>query len=92
MALFDEAIAVHDGFMSIKHPTDAELKVAVVDELKWLPSIDSAHIDVAVEYGLVTLSGEVDSYPDKFLAEKAALRVHGVSGVFGEIRVRASPS
>jgi len=88
VALFDEAIAVHDGFMSIKHPTDAELKVAVVDELKWLPSIDSAHIDVAVEYGLVTLSGEVDSYPDKFLAEKAALRVHGVSGVFGEIRVR----
>jgi osmotically-inducible protein OsmY len=71
-----------------ERPTDAALKAAVVEELKWMPSINSAHIDVSVEYGLVTLSGEVDIYPDKFLAEKAALRVHGVSGVFGRIEVR----
>jgi osmotically-inducible protein OsmY len=70
------------------HPTDAALKAAVTKELKWTPSIDSTHIDVSAEYGIVTLSGEVDSYPEKFLAEKAALRVHGVSGVSGEIRVR----
>lgn len=69
------------------HPADAALKAAVIDELTWTPSIDSTHIDVSVEYGLVTLSGEVDSYPQKFLAEKAALRVHGVSGVYGELRV-----
>jgi osmotically-inducible protein OsmY len=75
--------------MAIKtHPTDATLKAAVIEELKWMPSIDSSHIDVSAEYGIVTLSGEVDSYPEKFLAEKAALRVHGVSGVSGEIRVR----
>ena len=71
-----------------KHPTDATLKAAVIEELKWTPSIDSTHIEVSAEYGIVTLSGEVDSYPEKFLAEKAALRVHGVSGVSGEIRVR----
>jgi osmotically-inducible protein OsmY len=73
-----------------ERPTDTALKAAVVEELKWMPSINSAHIDVSVEYGLVTLSGEVDGYPDKFLAEKAALRVHGVSGVFGKIQVRNS--
>jgi osmotically-inducible protein OsmY len=71
-----------------ERPTDTALKAAVDEELKWMPSINSAHIDVSVEYGLVTLSGEVDSYPDKFLAERAALRVHGVSGVFGKIEVR----
>ena len=75
--------------MTIKtNPTDATLEAAVIEELKWTPSIDSSHIDVSAEYGIVTLSGEVDSYPEKFLAEKAALRVHGVSGVSGEIRVR----
>ena len=77
-----------EGMTVTERPSDAALEAAVVDELKWMPSIDSAHIKVSVEYGLVTLDGEVDSYPDKFLAEKAALRVHGVSGVFGRIRVR----
>ena len=75
---------IPDGSMTItERPTVAALEAAVVEELKWIPSINSARIDVSVEYGLVTLSGEVDSYPDKFLAERAALRVHGVSGVFG---------
>ena len=72
-----------------EHPTGVSLKAAVVDELKWIPSINSAHIGVSVEYGTVTLSGEVDSYPENFVAEKTALRVHGVSGVAGEIRVRS---
>jgi osmotically-inducible protein OsmY len=89
VALFDDGITVHDGSMTItERPSDGALKAAVAEELKWMPSINSANIHVSVEYGLVTLSGEVDNYPDKFLAEKAALRVHGVSGVFGEIQVR----
>jgi osmotically-inducible protein OsmY len=71
-----------------KHPTDVTLEAAVIDELTWMPSIDSAHIGVSVEFGIVTLSGEVDSYPEKFLAEKAALRVHGVLGLVGTIEVR----
>jgi len=80
---------VHDCRMTItKHPTDVSLKMAVDQELKWLPSINSTHIGVSVDYGIVTLDGQVDSYPEKFLAEKAALRVHGVSGVIGQIQVR----
>ncbi|MGZ6770689.1 MAG: BON domain-containing protein, partial [Mycobacteriaceae bacterium] len=38
--------------------------------------------------GAVTLSGEVESYPEKSLAEKAAQRVRGVIAIAEEIGVR----
>ncbi len=47
----------------------------------------STHIGVAVDHGAVTLSGEVNTYPERLLAEKAALRVHGVTAVAEEIKV-----
>ena len=68
--------------------TDPELKIAVIDELEWTPSVDSTHIGVAVEHGAVTLSGEVDTYPQRRLAEQAALRVRGVTAVAEEVRVK----
>jgi osmotically-inducible protein OsmY len=72
-----------------RHRTDHELRTAVVEELDWTPSIDATRIGVAVNDGAVTLSGEVDSYPEKRLAEKAAFRVRGVSAVAEEIMVRS---
>jgi osmotically-inducible protein OsmY len=68
--------------------TDAELKSAIVAELDWTPNVDSTHIGVAVNDGIVTLSGEVASYPEKRLAEEAAFRVRGVTAVAEEIVVR----
>lgn len=68
--------------------TDADLKEAVADELDWTPSINSTQIGVAVDHGAVTLSGEVNTYPEKLSAEKAALRVHGVTAVAEEVKVR----
>jgi osmotically-inducible protein OsmY len=68
--------------------TDADLKDAVADELAWTPSVNGTHIGVAVDHGAVTLSGEVDSYPERLLAEKAALRVRGVTAVAEEVTVR----
>lgn len=38
---------------------DKTLRQHVVDELEFDPRIDAAHIDVAVEDGVVTLSGHV---------------------------------
>jgi osmotically-inducible protein OsmY len=70
--------------------TDIDLKTAVADELNWVPSINSANIGVFVTDGAVTLSGEVDSYQEKYLAVKAAQRVHGVTAIAQEIEVRAS--
>lgn len=58
-----------------------------MDEIRWTPSINSARIGVAVDHGSVTLSGEVDSYPERLLAEKAALRVRGVTAVAEEVTV-----
>ena len=67
---------------------DADLKAAVAEELAWTPSVNSTHVGVAVDHGAVTLSGEVDTYPERHLAEKAALRVRGVVAVAEEITVR----
>jgi osmotically-inducible protein OsmY len=72
-----------------KNRPDAELRAAVAAELEWTPSINSAHIGIAVTDGAVTLSGEAATYPEKLLAEKAALRVRGVTAVAEEITVRS---
>ncbi len=67
---------------------DGQLQRDVTDELAWEPAIDHAHIGVAVENGVVTLSGFVKSYPEKIAAEHAARRVFGVRGIAEEIKVR----
>jgi len=68
--------------------TDSELQRDVLDELKWEPTVDAAHIGVAVKDGVVTLSGHVPSYAEKYAAERAAKRVHGVKAVANEIDVK----
>ncbi len=67
--------------------TDAELQQHVMDELKWEPTIHAAEIGVAVKDGVVTLSGNVDSYGKKWAADRAAKRVYGVKAVVEEIKV-----
>ena len=68
--------------------TDSELQRDVLDELKWEPSVNAAHIGVAVNDGIVTLSGHVTSYWEKYAAERAAKRVYGVKAVANEIDVK----
>ncbi|SEL27431.1 Osmotically-inducible protein OsmY, contains BON domain [Maribacter orientalis] len=68
--------------------TDAKIKLDVQDELAWEPSIDETKIGVAVDEGVVTLSGEVDSHSKKLAAEKAAKRVSGVKAVAEDIVVK----
>jgi osmotically-inducible protein OsmY len=68
--------------------TDSELKRDVENELKWEPSVDEAHIGVAVKEGVVTLTGHVPSYAEKYAAEKAAKRVYGVKAVANELDVK----
>jgi osmotically-inducible protein OsmY len=72
--------------------TDSELQRDVLDELKWEPSVDAAHIGVAVQDGVVTLSGHVPSYAEKFAAEDAAKRVYGVKAVANELEVKLPSS
>ena len=68
--------------------SDRTLKQAVEDELEWEPSINAEHIGVTAEDGVVTLTGHVGSYAEKFTAEKAVRRVKGVRAIAQEIEIR----
>lgn len=68
--------------------TDETIQNDVMDELDWEPSINANEIGVAVKNGVVTLSGTVDSYFKKSLAEKAAKRVAGVKAVAEDLEVK----
>jgi osmotically-inducible protein OsmY len=67
---------------------DSEIKRDVEAELKWDPDIDPTDIGVAVKNGVVTLSGFVRSYTQKWQAERDAKRVSGVLAVANDIEVR----
>lgn len=67
---------------------DNQLQKSVIAELNWEPSIKAAHIGVAANNGVITLSGHVDTYQEKSVAEKAARRVKGVKAVAEEIEVK----
>ena len=75
---------VFGGIMS----SDNQLQQAVLAELKWEPSVTAAHIGVAANAGVVTLSGHVGSFAEKLAAEATARRVKGVKALAEEIEVR----
>ena len=68
--------------------TDIEIKRDVEEELRFNPDIDATDIAVAVKGGVVTLSGFVRSYSQKWEAERTVKRVLGVTGVANDIEVR----
>jgi osmotically-inducible protein OsmY len=51
-------------------------------------SIQAAQIGVPVKDGVVTLSGEVSSYTEKWKAERAAQRVSGVNALAVDLKVK----
>jgi osmotically-inducible protein OsmY len=67
---------------------DRNLQLAVLAELDWEPSITAAHIGVAANAGVITLTGQVESYLQKYAAEAAARRVKGVLAVAEELDVQ----
>jgi len=72
--------------------SDSALQDDVLEELKWEPSVNAAHIGVSVKDGIVTLSGHVPSFVEKYAAEKAAKRVYGVKAVADELDVKLADS
>lgn len=67
---------------------ELELQQRVIDELAFDPTFNAAHIGVSVRGSIVTLSGHVESYYEKLMAERAARRVKGVTGIAQEMEVR----
>ena len=70
--------------------TDAQVQKDVMDEIKWEPSATAARIGVSAANGVVTLTGTVATYAEKWAVEKAARRVGGVKGIAEEIQVKLS--
>jgi osmotically-inducible protein OsmY len=68
--------------------TDSQLQLDVMAELKWEPSVHSTRLGVEVREGVVTLAGHVDSYLEKWEAERAAMRVCGVKALVVEVDVK----
>jgi osmotically-inducible protein OsmY len=67
---------------------DSEIERDVRDELQWDPGLDASDIAVSVKGGVVSLTGYVRSYTQKYEAEAAAKRVAGVVGVANDLEVR----
>ena len=67
--------------------TDKQLQQNVLKELDWEPGVRATDVGVSAHDGVVTLSGFVDTYSEKFSAEEATKRVFGVKGVANELLV-----
>ena len=67
--------------------TDGQLQQDILAELRWDPKINAAHIGVEVSKGVVTLSGHVDSFVEKWNAEQAVKRVSGVKVLAVELDI-----
>lgn len=76
----------------MKRDEDLMVREDVCRELEWEPQVNPAHIGVAVEDGVVTLSGHVSSCAEKFVAEHAARRIRGVRAIVQAIDVRLPAS
>lgn len=68
--------------------SDLTLRQEILEELEWEPSVDAAHIGVAVDKGVATLTGHVLSYAEKLAVERAVVRVNGVTAIAENIQIR----
>ena len=67
---------------------DRELQIDVLDELRWEPGVNATDIGATVKDGVVTLEGTVDSYAEKWAAERAVKRLPGVRALAVELEVK----
>lgn len=72
--------------------TDSQVQKDVMEELKWEPSVTHEHIGVSVSDGVITLSGTVPTFVEKYHAEKAAQRINGVKAIVEKIEVKLPDS
>ena len=67
--------------------SDRELQIDVLDELRWEPGVKVTDIGATVKDGVVTLEGTVESFAEKWAAEKAVKRLPGVKALAVELKV-----
>jgi osmotically-inducible protein OsmY len=67
--------------------TDQQLRNDVLEQLRWEPSIHETEVATSVKDGVVTLSGYVDSFAEKYAAVRAIERLNGVVAVVDNLEV-----
>ena len=67
--------------------SDIQLHKDIIDELAFNPQIDERSIAVGVSEGIVTLTGTVPSYAQKYAMERLVKRISGVRGIAEELKV-----
>lgn len=75
-------------YAKMQTKTDSQVQQDVLRELKWDTRVEASEIGVAVQQGIVSLAGTVDSYAKKLAAQDAAHRVFGVLDVANDIEVQ----
>src|SRR5206468_12097727 len=71
---------------SLLWQTDSQLHDSVQRELGWASDVDATDVAVIARCdGVVTLTGFVDSYWQKYAVEAAAKRVRGVRAVANDV-------
>ena len=73
---------------SLLWQTDSQLHDSVQRELEWAPEIDATDVAVTARDGVVTLTGFVDSFWQKYAVEQAVKRVRGVRAVANDVHIR----
>lgn len=68
--------------------SDKQVREAVAEALDFDTSLQASNIGVAVSDGVVTLSGFVGAYAEKYAAERATGRVKGVKAIAVDLSVR----
>jgi osmotically-inducible protein OsmY len=67
---------------------DEQIKFAVMTALHWDLAVPRNRVSVRVDYGWITLTGQVDRMYEKSCAEADARMTPGVAGVTNEIECR----
>lgn len=68
--------------------SDMQLHKDIVEELRWDPRVNEAEIAVGVKGGVVTLTGAVETYAQKYAADRVVERVAGVRAIAENLHVR----
>lgn len=68
--------------------TDSELRTDIIAELTWDSGIRNEDIATAVKDGVVTLAGTVDTYAQRYAAERAVERVKGIRAIANDLAVK----
>ncbi len=70
--------------------TDQQLQLDVIDRIRTPVELGKTEIGVAVQGGVATLTGTVNTFAEKLAAERQAETVSGVLGVANDISVHSA--